>query len=215
VLVDRAQGIWPVVASGAILSGMSAPAKPQQPTMLEELLAQPEESRFEIVAGELVPKDAASARHGHAQGRTIEGLRAFNRRPGGDQPGGWWFVTEALVMFAPGEVYRPDVAGWRRERLPELPDQVPIEVRPDWVCEIVSPTSARRDRVRKMRVYHAAGVPHYWLVDPQDETLMVYRWTPEGYLYALGATREDRVRAEPFDAIELQVGALFGDDEGE
>ncbi len=66
-----------------------------------------------------------------------------------------------------------------------------------------------------MRVYHAAGVPHYWLIDPQDETLTVYRWTAEGYLYVMGATREERVRAEPFDAIELQVGVLFGEDEGE
>ncbi len=65
-----------------------------------------------------------------------------------------------------------------------------------------------------MRVYHAAGVPHCWLIDPQDETLTVYRRTPEGHLYVLGATREDGVHSEPFDAIELRVGVLFGDDEG-
>ena len=100
------------------------------------------------------------------------------------------------VELERSRVLIPDLAGWRRERLPRLPDSRPVRVRPDWVCEIVSPTSARRDRVRKMNVYHAAGVPHYWLIDPQDETLTVYRWTAEGYLHVLGATREDRVRAE-------------------
>lgn len=194
---------------------MSGRAGAREPATIADLLKQPEESRFEIVDGELSPKEAASGKHGLAQGRSVQSLRAFGRRPGGTQPGGWWFATEALVMFAPGHVYRPDVAGWRRERLSEFPDQDPIEVRPDWVCEIVSPTSARRDRVKKMNVYHAAGVPHYWLIDPQDETLTVYRWTAEGYLHVLGATREDRVRAEPFEAIELQVGVLFGEDEGE
>ena len=64
-----------------------------------------------------------------------------------------------------------------------------------------------------MRLYHAAEVPHYWLLDPRDETLAVYRWATEGYLHVLGARRGERVRAEPFDAVELTVGVLFGEDE--
>jgi Uma2 family endonuclease len=85
-------------------------------------------------------------------------------------------------------------------------------VRPDWWCEVLSPSNASTDVVKKLRVLHACEVPHYWLVDPDRETLTVLRWTREGYLTALTATREERVRAEPFDAIELHVGVLFGDE---
>jgi Uma2 family endonuclease len=85
-------------------------------------------------------------------------------------------------------------------------------VRPDWVCEVLS-TNRRNDLVKKKRCYHRHGVPHYWIVDPADEVLSVNRWTPDGYLEVLVADQSERVRAEPFDAIELQVGVLFGDDE--
>ena len=122
-------------------------------------------------------------------------------------------VTEVEVELEAHEVYRPDVAGWRRDRLPELPDRAPMTVRPDWVCEILSASNARNDLVKKMRAYQRAELPHYWVVDPQAETLTVYRWTADGFLLVLAAERSERVRAEPFDAIELFVGALFGDDE--
>jgi Uma2 family endonuclease len=106
----------------------------------------------------------------------------------------------------------PDVAGWRRERLPVLPREVPVRVIPDWICEILS-TNRADDLVAKMRLYHQSRVPHYWIVDPDAETLAVFRWHEDGYLHVLGAERAERVRAEPFDAIELAVGVLFGDDD--
>jgi Uma2 family endonuclease len=182
---------------------------------LEELLAMPEEERYEIVDGELLPKEAGSGKHGGAQGRTFQSLAPFNRRPGGppERPGGWWFATEALISFSPRQIRRPDIAGWRRDRLPELPAAVPITVLPDWICEILSPTNASNDTIKKMRLYHQARVPHYWLIDPIAETLAVYRDTPDGYLNVLIAERGERVRAEPFAAIELPVGVFFGDDE--
>ncbi|WP_437899309.1 Uma2 family endonuclease [Sorangium sp. So ce124] len=93
--------------------------------------------------------------------------------------------------------------------------EVPIRVRPDWVCEVLSPSNSRNDLFKKLRTYQRCKVPHYWIVDPETETLMVYRWTTEGYLLVLAAEREDRVRPEPFDAIVLKVGALFDDDEDE
>lgn len=77
---------------------------------------------------------------------------------------------------------------------------------------MLSRSNARDDLVKKMRVYHRCGVPHYWIVDPDQETLTVYRWTADGYLVALTAQREERVRAEPFSEMELSVGTLFGDD---
>ncbi|MGK4005452.1 Uma2 family endonuclease [Sorangium sp. So ce1036] len=181
---------------------------------LADLLAIPEEQRFhEIVDGELVRKAMPSGPHGRVQ-RVLGGRigEPYDRRPGGRLPGGWWIVTETEVLLEEAQVYRSDVLGWRRERLPELPETTPITVRPDWVCEVLSPTTARSDRVKKMRVYQRCGVSHYWIVDPEDQTLMVYRWTPEGYLLILTAERGERVRAGPFVEVELDMDALFGDE---
>ncbi len=193
---------------------MPDPAKLHKAT-LADLMAIPEEDRWhEVIDGVLVEKDAASGRHGGAQGRLFRQLGPYDRRPGGRWPGGWWFATEVEVLFEESEVFRPDIAGWRRERLAELPTSVPIAVRPDWVCEILS-KNKRNDLIKKKRVYHRHQVVHYWIVDPLEETLAVYRWHDDGYVEVLIAYRDERVRAEPFDEIDLRVGTLFGDDEDE
>ncbi len=85
--------------------------------------------------------------------------------------------------------------------------------RPDWVGEIVSPHHEKHDLVTKPRTLHIAEVPHYWLLDPEEQVLLVHRWSPEGYIVVLAAAVGETVRAEPFEAIELRVGALFGDDD--
>jgi Uma2 family endonuclease len=95
--------------------------------------------------------------------------------------------------------------------VPERPTGKTIQVRPDWVCEILS-TSRRNDLVKKKRVYHRHEVPHCWIIDPVEESLSVYRWGPDGYVEVLIAEQGETVRAEPFDAIPLQVGILFGED---
>lgn len=197
------------------MSGAAEKAPPR-PATLADLLALPEEGRgFEILDGQLVEKET-SGEHGRAQSRVNRVLGGpFDRRPGGTWPGGWWFATEVLVDFGPERKLRPDVCGWRRERLSAPPSGKVITDIPDWVCEIVSTSNARQDKIVKMRAYHEARVAHYWIVDPRDETLAVYRWTADGYLYVLGASRGERVRAEPFAAIEISVGVLFGDDEDE
>ncbi|MFO0590273.1 MAG: Uma2 family endonuclease [Polyangiaceae bacterium] len=186
-----------------------------QSATIEELLAMPEEDRYEIVDGALEPKEAARGPHGRAQARAGHLLSPYDRRGGGppERPGGYWFATEPQILFTPQQVRRPDVVAWRRERMPEMPADVPITILPDWICEILSPSNAGTDTVLKMNLYHQCQVGHYWILDPQRETLTVYRWTREGYLYVLGACRGDRVRAEPFEAIDLQVGVFFGDDE--
>ena len=121
-------------------------------------------------------------------------------------------MTEVEVELETHEVYRPDLIGYRRADLPERPKGSPLRLRPDWVCEILSPGNPRVDTVRKMRVYHRCRIPSYWIVDPRDETLTIYRWSEPGYLAILIAERGERVRAEPFDAVELSVGTLFGED---
>jgi len=190
------------------------PAKVHLST-LADLLAIPEDRRrHELIDGVIVEKEAASGRHGGAQVRLARRLGPYDRKPGGRWPGGWWFATEVEILFDELEVFRPDVAGWRRERLAELPSEVPISVRPDWICEILS-TNKRNDLIKKKRVYHRHHVEHYWIVDPVEETLAVYRWHTDGYVEILIAARDERVSAEPFGAIDLRVGVLFGDDEDE
>jgi Uma2 family endonuclease len=197
---------------------MSSVAKqlPVRPATLEDFLAIPEEERrHELIDGELIEKGAASGEHGGAQADLVTALNSrFGRRPGGRSPGGWWFATEVEILFPRGQVLRPDVVGWRRERVPQRPTGVPITVLPDWVCEILS-TNRRNDLVKKKRTYHQSQVPHYWIIDPAEETLAVHRWGPDGYIEVLAAQREERVRAEPFDAVELHVGVFFGDEEPE
>ena len=127
-------------------------------------------------------------------------------------PGGWWFATEVEVALAPNQIYRPDIVGWRRDRVPLAPEDAVVDFRPDWVCEILS-TNRGDDLVRKYAGYFAAGVPHYWILDPRDETLMIYRWSQAAYLGVLMAARGQVVRPEPFDALEFDLGVFFGDDE--
>lgn len=192
---------------------MSAALKLPPPATLEDLLAIPEDERWhEILDGELVERASPSGEHGSAQGDIRDVLSPFRRRPGGRSPGGWWLVTDTEVRLDPYNLVRPDVAGWRRERCPEPPRGFPIDLRPDWVCEILSPGNVRRDRVDKIQIYHRFEIPHYWIVDPVSETLEVHRWTSQGWLLVLSARRGQTVRAEPFDALPLQVGVIFGDD---
>lgn len=194
---------------------MSQPAERRPRSTVADLLALPDDVRAEIIGGELVEKASPSAEHSDAQGGLTELLRSrFHRGGGGGpgRPGGWWILPEVEIELETHEVYRPDLAGFRRERAPERPTGRPLRVRPDWVCEILSPSNARHDLVTKLRTYHRSNVPHYWIVDPEALTLVVYRWHEGGYLAVLTAQKGETVRAEPFDGVELALGVLFGDD---
>jgi Uma2 family endonuclease len=181
---------------------------------LDDFWAISEGERFhELIGGELIEKAAPSGEHGDAQAGVVGAVRAPFQRPAGrGGPGGWWIATEVEVLFETGDVARPDVVGWRRERCPGRPTGIPIKVRPDWICEIVPPSNATDDTVKKLRLYHRVAIPHYWLVDPRESTLTVMRWSRDGFVTVMRAERGEVVRPEPFDAIELAVGTLFGDD---
>lgn len=181
---------------------------------MADWLALPDDHRFELIDGELVEKAAPTFEHGRAQGHTAVAISGpFDRRVGGPGgPGGWWIATEVDIALD-GRVFRPDLAGWRRARAPEPLKERPVAVRPDWLCEIVSEANRTTDTVMKLRRYHQAGVPHYWILDHIDRTLTVHRHTGDGYLVALRAEAGERVHAEPFAELELQVSVLLGDDE--
>ena len=181
-----------------------------------DLLVIPEESRrHEILEGEIIEKALPRGEHGFSQGNIVMQLRDYQRRQGeASKPGGWWFATEPTIELSRHGVVQPDVAGWLRERMPSRPSGYPLKLVPDWVCEIMCDSDARRrDGLQKRRIYADHDVPYYWLIDTERETLTVLSLTERGYVEQLTATREDRVHAAPFDLIELQVGALFGDDE--
>lgn len=133
----------------------------------------PEEDGYELVDGELVPKEAARGTHGQAQGEVFHALTPYRRSSGGppSRPGGWWFAVETLIQFDARQIRKPDIAGWRRERMVKMPEEVPITLVPDWIGEVLSPTNPSTDTVVKMRLYHRSHVGHHWLIDPPDETV--------------------------------------------
>jgi len=185
---------------------MSGLARRREATY-EDLLALPDDVVGQIVEGELhaTPRPAI----GHQRTASTLGMdlgTPFDRGRGG--PGGWWIVDEPEVHLG-RNVLVPDLAGWRRERLPVLPDEPFFTLAPDWVCEVLSPSTARLDRLKKLAVYAREGVSHVWLVDPALETLEDFRRQGEAWLRVLAAGGDDVVRAEPFDAIELTLTGLW------
>jgi len=174
-----------------------------------DLLALGEDVRAEVIRGAIDVMPAPRPRHSKVQGA----LRRFVGGPFDDDdgfggPGGWWIFVEVDARLGPHDIVRPDLAGWRRPRLP-VPDVRPIDVVPDWVCEIGSPSTTARDRVVKRRLYAEHGVPHYWILDPDARTLEALALR-DGVWVEVGSYGDDDVaRIAPFDAIELAVGRLF------
>jgi len=152
--------------------------------------------------------------HSADQGRLLTVLgRRFDRNPGGKWPGGWFIRPELHVEYLDDELFCHDLCGFRRELHPNISKSWPVTIRPDWVCELLSPGHQKRDRIDKWNVLFRAKVPHYWIVDPEERLLEVHRWAPNGYEFALKATSGDVIRAEPFDAVEIRAAVLFGDED--
>jgi Uma2 family endonuclease len=189
-------------------------ATPARTTMTPEDLeaafqAVPPEQVAEILDGELVVSPRPAPRHARAATRLVGRLRAFDE-PEGDEPGGWVILIEPELHLGPKpDKLVPDVAGWRRERMPTMPETAAITLAPDWVCEVLSQSTEHHDRGRKRRIYAREGVGHLWFMDPIEQTLEVYRLL-DGRWHEVDTFEGDaKVRAEPFDAIELDLGALW------
>jgi Uma2 family endonuclease len=181
--------------------------EPEREATYDDLVRLPEHLIGQIIAGELIASPRPANDHAVASSTLgSELLGPFQRGRGG--PGGWWILDEPELHLGK-DVLVPDLAGWRRARLPTVPREPFFTLAPDWVCEVLSPSTAGLDRVRKKHVYAREGVEYVWLVDPVGRTLEVFRLN-EGRWLELGAwSGEDRVRAAPFDAIELELGALW------
>ncbi|MFO0556140.1 MAG: Uma2 family endonuclease [Polyangiaceae bacterium] len=175
----------------------------------EDVLAAPGNVIAEVVFGVLhtSPRPAfAHARAATRLGSELDG--PFDRGRGG--PGGWILLFEPEIHLA-HDIVVPDFAGWRRARMPSLPNEPYTTLAPDWVCEILSPATRKLDLTDKLRVYAREGVSHVWHLDPPARTLVVMRLENARYSILSTHKDDDRVRAEPFDAVELELDVLWAD----
>ncbi|MBX3207841.1 MAG: Uma2 family endonuclease [Labilithrix sp.] len=184
---------------------MAAPAK--RHATYEDLLAVPEHLVAEIIGGVLRTHPRPATLHARASSRLGAELDGpFDRGRGG--PGGWILLDEPELHLH-GDILVPDIAGWRRTRLPELPDAAAFELPPDWVCEVLSPSTAAMDRAEKLPIYAREHVEYAWLVDPIARTLEAFRLESARWVL-LGTWRDDaHVRVEPFAEHDLELAALW------
>jgi Uma2 family endonuclease len=178
----------------------------------DDLLKVPEPLVAEIIDGELVTSPRPAMPYALAAS-AIGGVLfdPFNR-PAGDRgaPGGWWILDEPELHLGE-DILVPDLAGWRRDRMPTFTKTATCKLAPDWACEVISPSTARIDRARKMRIYAREGVGHLWIVDPLARTLEIYRLEKGSWLLVVTHEGSAPVRAEPFEAIEIDVARWWGD----
>jgi Uma2 family endonuclease len=179
-----------------------------------DILALPEHVIGEIIGGELIVSPRPAGPHTRTSsilGGDLTG--PFDRGRGG--PGGWWIVDEPELHLG-RHVLVPDLAGWRRERMPVFPTGPYFTLAPDWICEVVSPGSQRTDRVRKLPIYLEHDVSWAWLVDPIARTLEVYERAANRWTLAGAHGGDETVRAVPFDAVEIELEGWWvpGGEEG-
>lgn len=181
----------------------------QRRATYQDVLEAPDHVVAEIIEGTLRTHPRPRVRHARASSRLGTRLGGpFDEGIGG--PGGWILLDEPELHLGPGpDILVPDLAAWRRESMPELPDEPFLTLRPDWVCEVLSRSTAKTDRVDKLPIYAREGVSHVWLLDPELFILEVFGL--DGPTYRLLHTwRDDAVcRAEPFEAIELPLAVLW------
>lgn len=172
----------------------------------QDVLDAPPDKIAQVVDGELILSPRPAGPHTHA-GSSIGGdlNGPFARKPGGPRgPGGWWIDFEP-ELHLDDDILVPDFAGWRRERMPLPYSTAYVTLPPDWVCEVLSPSTAGIDRIRKSRIYARHGVSHMWLVDPRSHTLEVYELLDGRWLQIQTFEGNEVIRARPFDAVELEM----------
>jgi Uma2 family endonuclease len=189
---------------------MAQPLRDGRDELYEAYLRVPPHQHAEIIRGTLHVMSRPSPRHANTASMLGVGLGGpFQLGRGG--PGGWWILHEPELQLIPKEPVVPDRAGWRLERMPQLPETVCFTLAPDWVCEVLSRSTEKLDRDDKLPYYAEHGVAQVWLIDPIDRRLEVHsldastRHWREVRIHQGDAP----VRAAPFDAVELDLGALW------
>jgi Uma2 family endonuclease len=179
----------------------------RRPATYEDVINAPDHLVAEILDGELHLSPRPAPRHADASSGLGAALRGpFDRGRGG--PGGWRILDEPELHLG-SDVVVPDLAAWRRERLPRLPEEAYFAMAPDWICEVVSPSTVRIDRIKKLTIYAREGVRHAWLIDPIAQTIEVLRLESGRWSILSTHAGQDIVRAEPFEVLDLDLTLLW------
>lgn len=175
--------------------------------LYKQLEALPENQVGEIINGTLHTNPRPVGPHG----RTASVLGMLIGNPfdiGSGGPGGWWIIFEPELHFGE-QVLVPDIAGWRHETLPEIPQDHRFTIAPDWVCEVLSPSTGKTDRIERMPIYAEVGIKYLWPADPRIQTLETYRLVDERWALTGSYNDNQKVSAEPFEAIEIELANLW------
>jgi len=187
---------------------MNSAARAQKPATHADLEALPSHVKGEILDGVLHTQPRPRVKHSRAN--SVLGRRIgdpFDDGLGG--PGGWWIFIEPGIELPSSPEISPDIAGWRRERMPELPEDGVLRLVPDWVCEVLSPSNRAYDRRIKFPFYARIGVSYIWVVDPDDRTIEIKKLI-NGHFTDIAVFSDDElIRAEPFEAVEIPLAPLW------
>jgi Uma2 family endonuclease len=182
-----------------------------RPATYDDLVKLPDNLVAEIVDGELHASPRPAPAHAIA-GSSVGGMLTPAYSFGRGGPGGWWILYEPELHLGQ-DILVPDWAGWRKTRMPQRPATAYFPLAPDWICEVLSPSTVQIDRARKMRIYAREGVAHAWLVDPLAQTLEVLRLEGERWLLLGTHAGNDVVRAEPFVELDFELRLLWSEPE--
>ena len=186
------------------------PVSARRKATYQDLCRLPDSVIGEIVDGELIATPRPSKRHGYAASALSSEIGPPYQFGRGGGPGGWWILFKPEVRL--GEhILVPDLAGWKRERMPSLGEGNQFDLAPDWVCEILSPGTVRLDKKRKLPIYAEFGTGHVWLLDPLSRTMEAFRLSSGKWLLVGFYSGDDRVRCEPFEEVEIQLAILWAD----
>lgn len=177
---------------------------------VDDLLESPEE-RVELINGEIVRRPMARSEHSLVQSGLSDEVAFFKRKDG---PGGWWIMTEISVRYGEHQCPSHDLAGWRKERVPRRPEGI-MNIIPDWVCEIVSPGHERKDLFHNFLLLQSSGITHYWVISPEDRTLIAYELADGKYrvVFSMECRLKDdsgKARIPPFEEVIIDLGYIFG-----
>ena len=181
----------------------------RRPATYQDLLDAPASMVAELIEGAMYLHPRPAPRHSLASSSLgAELMSPFTKGRGG--PGGWWILDEPEIHLG-RDVVVPDLAGWRRERMPGLPETAWFELAPDWACEVLSPGTRTLDLTDKRRLYAAAGVPFLWFVDPLACTLEAFALRDGAWTLIAALKDDEEVRVAPFDAIAFPLSVLWPD----
>jgi Uma2 family endonuclease len=188
---------------------MNEHSAPRRPATYQDVLNAPPNMVAELVRGALHVHPRPALRH--ARARSTLGVKIGGPFDLGDGGPGGWVILDETGLHLGSNVLVPDLAGWRRERMPKLPETAWFEIVPDWVCEILSPGMRRLDLTEKRDIYAAAGVRHLSLVDPDARTLEGFENREVRWLLLAALKDDEEVRLAPFEAVAFGLSALWAD----